>query len=72
MKKIISALLLYDLNKDVVDQHLLKGTLSGVDLSVPVIVNKAGMIKRNIEPLVMVLQSKDLINVYYQLEEENE
>ncbi len=61
MKKIISALLLYDLNKDAVDQCL--GTLlSDTDLSVPVVIDKAGVIKSNIEPLIRVLQSKELVN----------
>jgi len=69
--KIISALLLYDLNKDIVDTYL-GMELSNVDLNLPVIIDKAGIVKNNIEPLIKVLQSKDLINVYYQLEEENE
>jgi hypothetical protein len=71
MKKIISALLLYDLNKDLLDT-LLNLDVSNVDLNEPVIINKAGMILRNEKPLIKVLQSKDLINVYYQLENENE
>jgi|LauGreDrversion4_2_1035121.scaffolds.fasta_scaffold01989_15 hypothetical protein len=71
MKNIISALFLYDLNKDIVDTYL-GMELSNVDLTLPVIIDKAGIVKNNIEPLIKVLQSKDLINVYYQLEEENE
>ena len=71
MKKIISALLLYDLNKAFLDAHQ-NEDVSDVDLNEPVIINKAGMILRNEKPLIKVLQSKDLINVYYQLENENE
>lgn len=71
MKNIISALFLYDLNKDIVDTYL-GMELSNVDLTLPVIIDKAGIVKNNIEPLIKVLQSKNLINVYYQLEEENE
>lgn len=69
MKKIISALLLYDLNKDMLDA-LLDEDVSNVDLNEPVIINKAGMILRNEKPLIKVLKSKDLVNVYYKLEEE--
>ncbi len=71
MKRIISALLLYDLNKAIVDS-LLEIDLSNVDLNLPVIIDKAGIVKNNIEPLIKVLRSTDLVNVYYQLEEENE
>jgi hypothetical protein len=71
MKKIISALLLYDLNKAIVDSFL-EIDLSNVDLNLPVIIDKAGIVKNNIEPLIKVLRSTDLVNVYYQLEEENE
>lgn len=67
MKKIISALLLYDLNKDMLDA-LQDEDVSNVDLNEPVIINKAGVILRNEKPLLKVLQSKDLVNVYYQLE----
>jgi hypothetical protein len=69
MKKIISALLLYDLNKDMLDA-LQDEDVSNVDLNEPVIINKAGVILRNEKPLIKVLQSKDLVNVYYRLEEE--
>jgi hypothetical protein len=68
MKKIISALLLYDLNKDMLDA-LQDEDVSNVDLNEPVIINKAGVILKNEKPLIKVLQSKDLVNVYYQLEE---
>jgi hypothetical protein len=68
MKKIISALLLYDLNKDMLDA-LQDEDVSNVDLNEPVIIDKAGVILRNEKPLIKVLQSKDLVNVYYQLEE---
>lgn len=71
MKRIISALLLYDLNKAIVDSFL-EIDLSNVDLNLPVIIDKAGIVKNNIEPLIKVLKSTDLVNVYYQLEEENE
>ncbi len=71
MKRIISALLLYDLNKSIVDSFV-DMDLSNVDLNLPVIINKAGIVKNNIEPLIKVLRSTDLVNVYYQLEEENE
>ncbi len=71
MKRIISALLLYDLNKAIVDSFL-EIDLSNVDLNLPVIIDKAGIVKNNIEPLIKVLRSTDLVNVYYQLEEENE
>lgn len=43
--------------------------VSNVDLNEPVIIDKAGVILRNEKPLIKVLQSKDLVNVYYQLEE---
>jgi len=68
MKKIISALLLYDLNKDLLDTHQ-NEDVSDVDLNEPVLIDKAGKIKSNIEPLIKVLQSKDLVNVYYRIEE---
>jgi hypothetical protein len=68
MKKIISALLLYDLNKDLLDTHQTED-VSDVDLNEPVLIDKAGKIKSNIEPLIKVLQSKDLVNVYYRIEE---
>jgi len=68
MKKIISALLLYDLNKDLLDTHQTED-VSDVDLNEPVLIDKAGKIKNNIEPLIKVLQSKDLVNVYYRIEE---
>ncbi len=71
MKRIISALLLYDLNKSIVDSFV-DMDLSNVDLNLPVIIDKAGIVKNNIEPLIKVLRSTDLVNVYYQLEEENE
>ena len=41
-----------------------------MDLNEPVIINKAGVILKNEKPLIKVLQSKDLVNVYYRLEEE--
>lgn len=68
MKKIISALLLYDLNKSIVDSFV-DMDLSNVDLNLPVLIDKSGKIKNNIEPLIKVLKSTDLVNVYYQLEE---
>lgn len=68
MKKIISALLLYDLNKDMLDA-LQDVDVSNVDLNEPVIINRAGLILKNEKPLIKVLQSKDLVNVYYLLGE---
>ncbi len=69
MNKIISALYLYDINKTFLET-LSDKDLSNVDLREPVIISRKGIIKSNAEPLLKVLSSKDLVNVFYKFEDE--
>lgn len=70
MFKIISALLLYDLNRLYIDSIYNEILIEEVDLKNPIVISKQGKIVSGEEILLKVLKSKDLINVYYKFEEE--
>ncbi len=69
MLKIVSALLLYDLNRLYMDS--LDVSVEDVDLKEPVIISRTeGKIVSGERVLLKVLKSKDLVNVYYKFEDE--
>ena len=69
MLKIVSALLLYDLNRLYMDS--LDVSVEDVDLKEPVIISRQeGKILSGERVLLKVLKSKDLVNVYYKFEDE--
>jgi hypothetical protein len=69
MLKIVSALLLYDLNRLYMDS--LDVSVDDVDLKEPVIISRQeGKILSGERVLLKVLKSKDLVNVYYKFEDE--
>ena len=69
MLKIVSALLLYDLNHLYLDS--LDVSVEDVDLKEPVIISRQeGKILSGERVLLKVLKSKDLVNVYYKFEDE--
>jgi len=69
MLKIISALLLYDLNHVYLDS--LNLCLEDVDLEEPVVVTRTtGKILSGEKTLLKVLNSKNLVNVYFKYEDE--
>ncbi|NDB59166.1 hypothetical protein EB001_12040 [bacterium] len=69
MLKIVSALLLYDLNRLYMDS--LDVSVDDVDLKEPVIISRQeGKIISGERVLLKVLKSKDLVNVYYKFEDE--
>ena len=69
MLKIVSALLLYDLNRLYMDS--LDVSVDDVDLKEPVIISRQeGKIVSGERVLLKVLKSKDLVNVYYKFEDE--
>jgi hypothetical protein len=69
MLKIVSALLLYDLNRLYMDS--LDVSVDDVDLKEPVIISRPeGKIISGERVLLKVLKSKDLVNVYYKFEDE--
>jgi len=69
MLKIVSALLLYDLNRLYMDS--LDVSVEDVDLKEPVIISRQeGKIISGERVLLKVLKSKDLVNVYYKFEDE--
>ena len=69
MLKIVSALLLYDLNHAYLDS--LNLCLEDVDLEEPVVITRTnGKILSGEKTLLKVLNSKNLVNVYFKYEDE--
>lgn len=69
MLKIVSALLLYDLNHAYLDS--LEVSLEDVDLEEPVVISRTdGKILSGEKILLKVLNSKNLVNVYFKFEDE--
>jgi hypothetical protein len=69
MLKIVSALLLYDLNHLYLDS--LDMNVDEVDLTQPVVISRQdGKIVSGEKVLLKVLRSKDLVNVYFKYDDE--